>query len=244
MKRYWQYKKKRQYKDLIVTTSWDDGQRTDVKLAKLLTKYGIKGTYYITKSYRDILEKQDVVEIDQEHEIGAHTLNHMDLTEVSISEAKREIEGSKAYIEELIGHDIKMFCYPKGRYHKEIKKIVKDAGFIGARTTNHGDFDMPNDPYEWQITLHASNGSPHMSFKIWRIYHLSIRSLINWEIRAKELFDLALEKGGVYHLWGHSGEFEEKNEWLKLERVLAYISDNKGVKYMTNGDVFKKYFGR
>ena len=237
-----QNKKEQSYKYLVVTTSWDDGQKIDLKLAKLLTKYGIKGTFYITKSYRDPLEKEAVVEIDQEHEIGAHTLNHVDLTDISISEARREIEGSKEYIEELIGHEIKMFCYPWGRYNDDIKKILKDAGFIGARTCSHGDFSMLNDPYEWQITLHASNGSPRMTFNIWRINHLSIRSLLDWEIRAKELFDLALKKGGVYHLWGHGSEFEEKNEWDKLERVLEYISNRDEAKYIANGKVLEELY--
>ena len=232
------FKRKNPYKGLVVTTSWDDGQKADFKVAKLLTKYNLKGTFYITKPYyRDPLEKQDVVEIDREHEIGAHTLTHMDLSNIPVSEAKREIEGSKAYIEELVDHQIKMFCYPYGRYSEEIKKIVKGAGFIGARTCNPGDFGMPNDPYEWQISLYASNASPRTTFKIWRINHLPIRSLLSWEIRAKLLFDLALEKGGIYHLWGHGYEIEEKKEWGKLERVFEYISNRGGVRYLTNGEV-------
>lgn len=232
------------YKDLVVTTSWDDGQKIDLKLAELLTKYGIKGTFYITKYLHEPfpLEKQDAIEIDREHEIGAHTLNHVELTNIPISEAKREIEGSKAYLEELVGHDIKMFCYPWGRYNGDIKRIVKDAGFIGARTCNHGDFGMPSDPYEWQITLHASNGSPRTTFRIWRKNHISIRSLIDWEIRAKLLFDLALEKGGIYHLWGHGSEFEAKNERDKLEKVLGYISNRDRVMYLTNGEVLEMLY--
>ena len=240
MKTVAQNKGTKEFKDLVVTTSWDDGQKIDLKLAELLTKYNVKGTFYITKSYRDPLEKRDVIKIDIEHEIGAHTLNHIDLTKVFISEAKREIKESKAYIEEMVGHDVDMFCYPLGRYNEEIKRVVKDAGFIGARTCNHCDFDMPNDPYEWQITLHASNGSPRLTFKIWRINHLSIRSLMDWEIRAKQLFDFALKKGGVYHLWGHAWEFEKKNEWDKLERVLKYLSNREEVKYVPNGAVMER----
>lgn len=232
------FKRKNPYKGLVVTTSWDDGQKADFKIAKLLTKYNLKGTFYITKPYyRDPLEKWDVVEMDREHEIGAHTLNHVDLSNIPISEAKREIEGSKVYVEEIVDHQIKMFCYPYGRYSEEIKKIIKDAGFMGARTCNSGGFGMPNDPYEWQITLDASNASPCESLKIWRKNHLSLRSLIDWEIRAKSLFDLALEKGGVYHLWGHGYVIEEKNEWGKLERVFEYISNREGVRYLTNGEV-------
>ena len=226
-------------KSLIVTTSWDDGQKIDLKLAELLTKYGVKGTFYATKSYHDPLplEKGDVVEISREHEIGAHTLNHVNLVNIPISEAKSEIEGSKLYLEELIGHQIKMFCYPHGRYNEEIKRLVIEAGFIGARTCNPGDFNLPRDSYQWQITLLASNGSPRMTLTIWRINRISIRSLIDWEIRAKSLFDLALEQGGIFHLWGHGTELEEKNEWGKLESVLDYVSNKEGVKYMTNGEV-------
>jgi hypothetical protein len=32
---------------IYVTTSWDDGHKLDMKLAVLLKKYGIKGTFYI-----------------------------------------------------------------------------------------------------------------------------------------------------------------------------------------------------
>jgi peptidoglycan/xylan/chitin deacetylase (PgdA/CDA1 family) len=236
MKRYWQKNQHKTYEDLIVTTSWDDGQKTDIKLAKLLTKYDVKGTFYITKSYRDPLEKQDIIDLDIEHEIGAHTLNHVDLLNIPISEAKREIEGSKTYVEELIGHDIKMFCFPWGQYNEGIKKIVKDAGFIAARTCKPGDFDVPEDPYEWHITLHASNASPSLTFRIWRMNSISTKSLIDWEVRAKLLFNLALERGGIYHLWGHSYEIDEKTEWDKLERVLKYISNRLKVKYLTNGE--------
>ena len=223
---------------LIITTSWDDGQKTDPKLAELLTRYGIKGTFYITKSYRNHLEKQSVAEIDREHEIGAHTLSHLDLSSVSPSEAEVEIKGSKAYLEDIVGHSISMFCYPYGRYNKTTKKIVQDCGFLGARTSDPGGFSLPQDPYQLHITLLASNGSPLMALGIWRKFHLwRVSALLDWENRSKSLFDLALEENGIYHICGHSAEFERKDGWDKLERVLKYFSNREGVKYMTNGDI-------
>ena len=110
-------------KCLSVTTSWDDGQITDLKLAKLLTQYGIKGTFYITKTYGDPLGKQGVIEIDREHEMGAHTLSHLDLLSGALSIAEREIEGSKTYAENIVGLSTSMFCYPYGRYSQTIKKL-------------------------------------------------------------------------------------------------------------------------
>lgn len=238
MKLHKENKGEKSYKNLVVTTSWDDGSVSDIKLSNLLEKYSLKATFYITKSYLYLerpLTSREIIELGKKHEIGAHTLTHPDLDKISTKHANDEILGSKEYIENLLGRDVKMFCYPRGRYNNEIIRIVKKAGFIGARTCNHGDFDMPKDPYKWQITLHASNGSPRLTFKIWRINHLSIRSLRDWEVRAMELFDLGFKKGGVYHLWGHASEIEKKDEWDKLERVFKYISNREGVKYMTNG---------
>jgi hypothetical protein len=131
-----------------------------------------------------------------------------------------------------------MFCYPRGRYNEEIKNIVKKSGFIAARTLLSGNFNDAVDPFEWPVTLHASNGSPRVTFNLWKKNHLSIKSLFDWEIRAKMLFDMALETGGVYHIWGHSWEFEQNNEWEKIDRVFNYIANRKNVLYRTNSQIF------
>ena len=225
----------------MVTTSWDDGTITDLKLAELLEKYSIKGTFYIPKSFLDnLLPKKDIIALDEKFEIGAHSVSQPHLTKVSLSEAKMEIEDSKTYLEDLLGHSVPMFCYPRGSYNEAIKKMVKDAGFIGARTCEPGGLSLPRDPYHWHITLLASNDSPFMALNICRQFALwKVSALLNWESRAKLLLDLALEKGGVYHIYGHSEEFERNNSWDKLERVLKYLSNREGVKYMTNGKVIR-----
>ncbi len=223
----------------IVTTSWDDGTITDLKLAELLEQYGIKGTFYIPKFIDNPLQKKDIAAIDKKFEIGAHALGQVYLTKVPLSEAKRQIDGSKTYLEDSLGHSISMFCYPGGVYNETIKKMVKDSGFIAARTSDPGGFNLPRGPYQWHITLLASNSSPLMALRIWWGFHLwKVSALLDWESRAKLLFGLFLQNGGIYHIYGHSAEFEEKNEWDKLERVLKYLSNREGVRYMTNGEVF------
>ena len=44
-------------KKIVVTTSWDDGHILDLKLSNLLTKYNIKGTFYLSPKDREIKEK-------------------------------------------------------------------------------------------------------------------------------------------------------------------------------------------
>lgn len=220
--------------ELIVTTSWDDGQEIDLKLAEMLKKYDLRGTFYLTKYYQNPLKRDDIIQLDHDHEIGAHTLNHFDLTSIPISKANEEIFGSKEYLEEIINHNINIFSYPYGRYNSNVKKMVKSAKFIGARSCYHGNIRKIDDPYEWKITLHASNGSPRTSLNIYMANQLSFLSLIDWEKRAEELFDIALTRGGVYHIWGHGSEIEANRDWDKLERVLGYISHRKNVKYLNN----------
>lgn len=223
---------------LRVTTSWDDGTTADMRLADLLERYGVKGTFYVSKVFEHSLPEADIVTLGSRFEIGAHTIDHPDLTRVPAAEAQRQIEESKLYLEALLGRSVPMFCYPFGRYNEPVEELVKRAGFIGARTCDPGGLGMPRDPHRCQITLLASNGSPLMALKIWwRSRLLKIAGLLDWESRAKHLFDLALAQGGVYHMYGHSGEFEEKHEWSKVERVIKYVAHRPGVTYATNGEI-------
>src|SRR4030042_185491 len=116
-------------KRLIVTTSWDDGTITDIRLAGLLEKYGIRGTFYIAESWPpNPLSKKDIIALDIRFEIGAHSMTQPDLTKISQAEARREIEDSKTYLEDLLGHKVSMFCYPRGKYNEYVKRMTRDCG--------------------------------------------------------------------------------------------------------------------
>src|SRR3989344_8813568 len=126
---------------LKVTTSWDDGDSLDLRLSRLLTQYNLKGTFYISECYRPKrLSNQEIQEIAKVHEIGGHTLTHPDLRALAPEKKGEEIEGSKRWLENLLGSEIKMFCYPKGLYDEAVVSAVKEAGFRGARTTELGSF--------------------------------------------------------------------------------------------------------
>lgn len=71
-------------------------------------------------------------------EIGAHTVNHLKLTNSTEKEAKFEIKYSKDYLEQLLGENINSFSYPHGDYNNEIIRIVKETGFTNASTCKSG----------------------------------------------------------------------------------------------------------
>ena len=46
--------------------------------------------------------------------IGSHTVNHAFLPGVSAEETRLELAGSKKRLEDLLGHEVKLFSYPGG----------------------------------------------------------------------------------------------------------------------------------
>ena len=238
-------------KKIIVTTSWDDGDVLDLKLAALLDKYGVKGTFYITLNRQNRLTDDEIIAISSKHEIGAHTMSHLLLTEIPAEEAEKQITESKNYLEKITGKQIKMFAYPAGDYNISVVNMVKSHGFSGARTTEDWSWNLPENSFEMPTSLHVyphffrpDAGSTrawlkplfHNLPKIIR-YRLRPTSILSWQNLALAMFDRAYAEGAVFHIWGHSWEIEKYKMWKDLESVLKYISYRKGVEFKTNGEI-------
>jgi len=240
-------------KQIIVTTSWDDGHKLDLKLAKLLKKYGIRGTFYIAPKNREfrkeeLLSDQEIIKLNRNFEIGAHTMTHTRLTKVNDRQAFKEITESKRYLENLTKKKVESFCYPGGKYDQKIKKIVKRLGFCYARTTKRFCFRFPDDLFLSGVSLETYRNSipafPLDSLKILRVSKfkpMEFLKSLRWEYLAKKMFDYVYTNGGIYHLWGHSWVIERNNDWEKIERIFSYIGKRADVGYVTNYELVKTY---
>lgn len=243
---------------LTVTTSWDDGDILDLKLSSLLDEFRIKGTFYITKKYRpQRLSEAEIKELSARHEIGAHTLTHVDLSKSSAEVQREEINGSKSWLESVTGNPVKMFCYPAGRVGADSEAIVRDSGFAGARTTELGSISNAADPFMMPTTIHIypfplrkKDASSLYWRKLFQPYAerapafkklgVPLSAFRSWEALACAAFDIARKKGDTFHLWGHSWEVEKYGMWNELRRVLAYIAGRTDCQYRTNGDTITR----
>jgi peptidoglycan/xylan/chitin deacetylase (PgdA/CDA1 family) len=81
-------------------------------------------------------------------ELGAHTITHPSLKALSTSQQMAEISGSKAQLENIIGHPVISFSYPHGEYSVETIKLVQRAGFQGASTTHFKCVKSGADPFQ------------------------------------------------------------------------------------------------
>ena len=108
-------------KTAVLTTSWDDGHRYDVRLARMLKEHGLGATFYVAPqnqefAKQDLLTSQEIRDISRDFEIGAHSMTHCRLPTISEQQAEKEIVESKAVLEQVTGREIKAFCYPGGAY--------------------------------------------------------------------------------------------------------------------------------
>ena len=78
-------------------------------------------------------------------EIGSHTVTHPILTNVDASALQAELRGSKARLEERLGHKVDLFCYPNGNYDARIRRAVEEAGYRCAVTVEPGLNDARSD---------------------------------------------------------------------------------------------------
>lgn len=83
-------------------------------------------------------------------EIGAHTVTHPFLSQLSIAAQRDEIQLSKNYLEEILGHLVTSFSYPNGNYTLEISSLVREVGFncaccsvAGRVESNSNSFLLP-----------------------------------------------------------------------------------------------------
>ena len=228
---------------IVVTTSWDDGHVLDLKLADLLRRYTIAGTFYIAPENHEIppderLSREQVLGLSKDFEIGGHTMTHPRLSDVPDTMARQEVTVGKRTLEGWIGHEVKSFCYPGGDYTAANKQMVKEAGFTVARTVERFAMERGADPLAMPTTIHAYR---HWS-DILPIFRNAgagnfVHQYGNWDELAIDLFDKIVGVGGVFHLWGHSWEIEKNRDWNRLERVLNHIANRPEIAYVTNGQL-------
>ncbi|HCC05388.1 TPA: hypothetical protein DEP58_03750 [Patescibacteria group bacterium] len=230
-----------------VTTSWDDGHVLDVRVAELLKTYGIQGTFYIAPRNHELKEEdrlsdEQIKMLAQEFEIGAHTMSHRSLVHLEDKDAFFEIRDSRQYLEALVSKKITSFCYPRGAYQKKHITMVKDAGFSLARTVQR--FSTRPDRTSALETHTSVHTYDHWS-DVWGVLVLArgnLRTFFSlyrkWDKIAVAIFERVREQGGVFHLWGHSGELRDHNDWNRLENVLRHIGGREGVQYVDNKEIY------
>ncbi len=234
----------------IVTTSWDDGNPHDLEIADLLKARGLPGTFYVPLQGLHgsaVMAGRDLRSLATEgFEIGGHGISHAELPTCAPHKLDREVADSRKSLEDLLGMPVSMFAYPRGRHDRRVIAAVKRAGYSGARTTRMLARDFRFDPFRVPTSVQVFP-HPRLAYvkNLLRAFHFGHSwlhiarpsRLRDWVSLAKAMFDSVIERGGIWHLYGHSWEIHQQGLWDSLSDVLSYVARREGVLYLPNNGI-------
>lgn len=140
-----------------VAITFDDAFRSVFTIARpILDRFGLPATLYVPTAPLDGGGRLSWPGIDQwagtdderelaactwdevrelrDHgwEIGSHTRSHPRLTQVTATELREELEGSRADLEERMGERCRSLAYPYGDCDVRVVQAARDAGYENA----------------------------------------------------------------------------------------------------------------
>ncbi len=227
-----------------VTFSYDDGVRQDIRLADIFCKYGMKGTFNLNSSFMGAdknSKKMTVGEIkehilDRGHEVATHGASHRAPLKQRPIEAIRDTLNCRLELEEMFDCIIRGMAYPDSGirvyttgsvHYPELREYLSALDIAYSRTLG-GDndrFELPEDFLAWMPTAHHDN--PHIMEYIDKFLAFHDESVISANIMPK-----------LFYIWGHSYEFDGKDNWDRIEEICERLGGHEDIWYATNIEIY------
>lgn len=219
-----------------LTLSYDDGVEQDKQLIALAKKYGIKGTFNINSGcyppegttyapgtiHRRMCESEVTkVYSECDWEVAAHAYTHASLVGLPVNIATKEILEDRKALEEQFGGMVRGFAYPFGAFDDTAVDVLKACGICYARTVmSTHDFTIPHDWLRLAATCHHND--PELMSLAQRFLDVPP----NWDSK-------------LFYLWGHSYEFEERDNWDVIEDFFKLVGGRDDIWYATNIEIYE-----
>jgi peptidoglycan/xylan/chitin deacetylase (PgdA/CDA1 family) len=146
-----------------VAITFDDGYENTPDAIDLLCERGLCASVYVTtgqigtEHMIDYDQLQRLADRPDTVELGAHTVTHPRLDELSLSEVEREVSASKLRLEQLLGRPVTSFAYPYGAHDRQVRQAVIAAGFNSAAAVKNALSHREDDP--WAIARWTVDGA-------------------------------------------------------------------------------------
>lgn len=232
----------RDSRGLFITLSFDDNLIEHYQAGELLSKYGMRGTFYINSgrlsTTQNYLSRENAQNLQlMNHEIGGHTINHINLLTASNSQRKKQICNDKKNLED-IGLKISSFAFPFGADFNNAQQILRDCGYLSARDSGG------------ILTPTSCNGCPtFLNFPLSEPY--AIRS-ISYRIDSgnEQIIDIINKAQNdvnqnnafgwlifIFHEIGNLPNSPTSITLENLERLLEYIQNQNSIAIVTTNQI-------
>ena len=222
-------------KSKVLTFSYDDGVKQDIRLVEIFNRYGLKGTFNINSGQylpeeaepeneyaRMKLSEAKALFTDSQHEVALHGYEHKFLKELNEQETMFEILEDKKHIEKTYGVIARGMAYAFGNYNEQSIECMKKCGVVYSRTVFGTDqFEFPEKWLELNPTCHHSNEK--------------LMEFGKFFVEDKNCYT---GESLLFYVWGHSYEFDINNDWHVIENFAEYISGKDDVWYATNIEIY------
>jgi peptidoglycan/xylan/chitin deacetylase (PgdA/CDA1 family) len=148
-----------------VAITFDDGYENTPRAIELLQERGLRASVYVTTGQLDtaaMLRRDQLAALARARdtvELGAHSVSHPHLDELSVEQIEREVGDSKDRLEQFAGREIDTFAYPFGSHDRRVRAAVIAAGFASAVAVKNALSHPRDDPWalaRWTVTATTS----------------------------------------------------------------------------------------
>jgi len=135
-----------------------------LKNDELFRNFGFTDDLFLDLCARFSLTWDDIRKLAQHPliTIGAHTVSHPVLTNISDAQQEAEILGSKSRLEQEIQREVTFFAYPFGIAGPREFETARRAGFEAAVTTRMGNVVDGHRDHLWTLPRHEA-ANPNFS---------------------------------------------------------------------------------
>lgn len=220
-------------KNKAVTFSYDDGVEQDRRLVELFNKYGMKATFNINSGIQTganvfvernsgisvrRMNQKGLRELYAGHEIASHGLTHANPVECDEETMYNEVWADKRNLEAMFEREIIGYAYPFGSYNDTAVRVLADCGIRYARTVETvPEFGLQKDLLRFKANFHHNDAGIFDGIE--------------------KFLALEAKEPSVLYIWGHSYEFDVKQNWEHMEEILKRLAGRPDVFYGTNAEV-------